>query len=414
MTLFRPEVLESKRLQRFGRTVPLYSGHTLPITLVLLFAALVLSVWLMTGHYARTQLVEGWIVPNGPMASVAALQPGMLTSIDVREGEQVQAGQKLATLRLQAANTASADPAGQSLDILARQASDVTAQAELARATMREDAARLKSSLQAMTTRMATIDRQIDIQRERVTSAQRSFDIMIKAERERAINRIDFEGQRRAFLAEKAQLQQLLSEQSALNAQMLDAEAEVRLLPIRLDQRLADLRASGIEIEKQRQAIAQGSSLVLTAPFDGVVSVVNARAGQSLGAQQPVLQVLGSNARLEAEIYAPTRAIGFARVGQDVRLMFDAFPYEQYGTFAGTITDISRSVIVPQDVTAPVKLDAPSYRVRIRLNDQTVTAFGQAYPVHPGMTLKANIILERQSFLQWLLEPVNAIRNRLS
>lgn len=414
MTLFRPEVLEAKRLQRFGRTVPLYSGHTLPITLVLLFAALVISVWLITGHYARTQLVEGWIVPNGPMASVQALQPGMLTALDVREGEQVKAGQRLATLRLQSANAASIDPAGQSLSILARQGDDVTAQSDLARATMREDTARLKSSVTAMTTRMQAIDQQIGIQRERVTSAQRSFEIMVRAERERAINRIDFEDQRRAFLAEKAQLQQLLSEKSALSAQMLDAQSELRMLPIRLEQRLADLRANGIEIEKQRMAIAQGSSLVLTAPFDGVVSVVNAKLGQTLDPQQPVLQVLGSNTRLEAEIYAPTRAIGFARVGQDVRLMFDAFPYEQYGTFAGTITDISRSVIAPQDVTAPIKPEAPSYRVRIRLNDQAVMAFGQAYPVQPGMTLKANIILERQSFLQWLLEPVNAIRNRLS
>ncbi|MFN3552843.1 MAG: hypothetical protein ACK4UL_07010 [Novosphingobium meiothermophilum] len=64
-------------------------------------------------------------------------------------------------------------------------------------------------------------------------------------------------------------------------------------------------------------------------------------------------------------------------------------------------------------MTAPVKPEAPSYRIRVRLGEQAVRAFGQSYPVQPGMTLKANIILERQSFLDWLLEPVNAIRNRL-
>ncbi|MFN3425617.1 MAG: HlyD family efflux transporter periplasmic adaptor subunit [Novosphingobium meiothermophilum] len=413
MSLFRPEVMESRRLQRFGRTVPLYSSHSLPITLVLLFGAIVVSVWMMTGSYARTQLAEGWVVPNGPMASVVALQPGMVASIAVREGDTVKAGQPVARLSLQTANAASADPARQSLEMLARQGDDVVRQGELARASTREEQQRLRAATQAMNTRMQAIERQIAIQREQVKSAEASFAIMTRAEREKAINRIDFEGQRRALLAEKAQLQQLVSEKAALSAQIAEANAELRLLPIRLEQRLADLRGNAIDVEKQRMAVQQGSSAVLTAPFDGIVGVVQAKPGQTLNAQQPVMQILGANTVLEAELYAPTRAIGFARVGQDVRLMYDAFPYEQYGTFTGTITEISRSVIAADEVTAPVKPEAPSYRIRVRLGEQAVRAFGQSYPVQPGMTLKANIILERQSFLDWLLEPVNAIRNRL-
>jgi hypothetical protein len=30
------------------------------------------------------------------------------------------------------------------------------------------------------------------------------------------------------------------------------------------------------------------------------------------------------------------------------------------------------------------------------------------------MTLKANIVLERQTFLAWLLQPLNAVLNRTS
>jgi membrane fusion protein len=413
MTLFRPEVFENKRLQRFGRTVPLYSGATLPITLVLLFGVIVVTVWLVTGSYARTQLVDGWVIPNGPMATIQPMQQGQLLSIDVKEGAFVRAGTRLATLSLQSATTASADPAAQSLDILARQGSEIANQGALAKASTREDANRLNATLEATAARLRTIGQQIAIQRQRVDSARKSFAIITRAEREKAINRIDFENQRRALLAEEAQLQQLVSDEATLRAEQQQASADLRQLPIRLEQRLAELRGTGIEIEKQRLSIGQGSSMVLTAPFDGVVGVVQAKPGQTLAPTQPVMQVLGANTQLEAEVYAPTRAIGFVSVGQEVRLMYDAFPYEQYGTFRGTITEISRSAIAPQDVTAPIKPETTTYRVRIRLDEQSVMAFGQAYPVQPGMTLKANIILERQSFFSWLMEPVNAIRNRL-
>ncbi len=413
MSLFRPEVFESKRLQRFGRTVPLYAHHSLPITLVLLFFLLVAAVWMVTGNYAKTQIVEGWVVPNGAMARIQPLQPGMLASIDVSEGQSVRQGQRLATVQLQSGNSATDDPAGQSLGLLQRQNSEVDAQAELFRASNREDEARLRASAREMSERLNTMAQQIAIQQKRVDSARKSFEIISQAERERAINRIDFENQRRAYLGEQAQLQQLASDRAALRAQYVQTTADLRQLPIKLNQHLADLRGNTLELEKQRLLIERDRSIVLTAPFNGVVGVLQAKPGQTLAPQQPVMQILGADTVLEAELYAPTRAIGFARVGQEVRLMYDAFPYEQFGTFKGTITEISRSALSPQEITAPLKLEGASYRIRIRLDQQAVRAFGKYYPVQPGMTLKANVILERQSFLQWLLEPVNAVRNRM-
>src|SRR3546814_10277229 len=63
--------------------------------------------------------------------------------------------------------------------------------------------------------------------------------------------------------------------------------------------------------------------------------------------------VLGDDARLDVELFAPSRAIGFARVGERVRLMYDAFPYQQFGTFGGTVTRISRTALGPDEIAAP-------------------------------------------------------------
>src|SRR3546814_11174928 len=72
-------------------------------------------------------------------------------------------------------------------------------------------------------------------------------------------------------------------------------------------------------------------------PIDGQVAALQSRAGQAVGPDRPVMVVLGDDARLDVELFAPSRAIGFARVGERVQLMYHAFPYQQFGTFGGTV-----------------------------------------------------------------------------
>ena len=55
----------------------------------------------------------------------------------------------------------------------------------------------------------------------------------------------------------------------------------------------------------------------------------------------------------------------------------------------------------------------PSYRVTVDLERQTVTAYGSEVPLRPEMTLKANIIVDRRSLLEWLFDPLLSARGRM-
>src|SRR3546814_6983092 len=54
--------------------------------------------------------------------------------------------------------------------------------------------------------------------------------------------------------------------------------------------------------------------------------------------------------------------------------MYDAFPYQQFGTFGGTVTRISRTALGPDEIAAPLSIDEPAYRIRVRLDAQAVRA----------------------------------------
>ena len=116
---------------------------------------------------------------------------------------------------------------------------------------------------------------------------------------------------------------------------------------------------------------------------------------------------------LEAVLFVPERAIGFVAPGQDVRLSLDAFPFQRYGAQFGTITTVDRTVLRPDQLNVGVQPPTePAYRATVALRAQSLTAYGRAIPLQADMQLRADIIFDRRSFLQWLFDPVLSARGR--
>ena len=109
---------------------------------------------------------------------------------------------------------------------------------------------------------------------------------------------------------------------------------------------------------------------------------------------------------LQAELFVPTRAAGFVRDGQRVRVLYEAFPYQNFGTYGGRIVKVSRTVLAPADAAAPVELKEPAYRVTAALDRPDVDANGDRVPLRPDMLLRADIVLDRRTLMDWLLNPL--------
>jgi membrane fusion protein len=54
----------------------------------------------------------------------------------------------------------------------------------------------------------------------------------------------------------------------------------------------------------------------------------------------------------------------------------------------------------------------PVYPVTVELDRPYVIAFGRREPLVAGMSLTARIVTEKQSLLEWLFEPLFAVRRR--
>jgi len=126
--------------------------------------------------------------------------------------------------------------------------------------------------------------------------------------------------------------------------------------------------------------------------------------------------------RLEAQLYGPSRAVGFVRPGQRVLLRYQAYPYQRFGHYEGVVASVSRAALSPGELPpqlagmtgltglAAGQAAEPIYRITVRLASQTVTAYGAEVPLQPGMMLEADVALERRRLFEWVLDPLYALK----
>jgi membrane fusion protein len=113
---------------------------------------------------------------------------------------------------------------------------------------------------------------------------------------------------------------------------------------------------------------------------------------------------------LQAEIYIPSRAMGFVKPDQEVRLLYDAFPYQRFGAYRGRVVRVSQAILASSDVPAVISAKEPVYRAVVALEKQTIEAEGQIIPLQSGGQLTANIILDRRTLIEWILSPLAEVK----
>jgi membrane fusion protein len=411
-SLFRQEVVDHRNERLFGEVV---LGQPLRLRLAAVAIVLVVGIaaaWVVLGSYARTETAKGILVTDVPAPKLYAPAPGTIARLNVREGSIVEAGQVVAVIELDRRNEDGDQAARISLDTIAARAALSGQQMRLASARLASEQERMITAASAAETQANELSQQIALQAQIVASNREMFDRMGAIMERGFVSRFEYERRRQTWLASQQQMASLSQQREAQLSQAAQARSQLSGLTVQGASERAELQMSLQALEQQRAGMESQRSYVISAPVSGTVTAVQATRGSMAMPNSPLMTIVPHGGQVRAEVYAPSRAIGFVHRGQETKLLFDAFPYQRFGSFSGRISNVSRVIIDPRETNIPVALEEPVYRITVTLDRQHVDAFGQRYRLQPGMALTANIVLERQSFLNWLLTPIRAVANR--
>jgi membrane fusion protein len=201
--------------------------------------------------------------------------------------------------------------------------------------------------------------------------------------------------------------------QATIERDIADINARLASIPLEIEAARSEAQTAQATLQQRRVESEARRLVFVTAPIGGRIAALPVATGQPVAAGGVITVILPTGGRLEAELLAPSRAIGFIKPGQEVALNLQAFPYQRFGTVPGTIRSVSSTVLSPTEVGfAGLNLQEPVFRIRVTMSREAMQAYGQEIPMQPGMLVSAEIVFDRRSLLRWLFDPIYAVGRR--
>lgn len=374
---------------------------------------------------------SGKIVSVEALSTFQVLDPSIIKSVDVREGQTVAKGQLLATLdatfakadvsqlRQQLAGldaevarlTAEQDhkplqfPAGGDPDEVPFQ----TLQMSLFGQRAAEYAAQMRSFDEKVKTTQATIaklqndvdryasrqdiTRQIEGMRDTLFKSGASSRLsLLQANDARLEMQRTMENQRNALAEAQHQLASVQADREAYVQKWLGDVSE-NLVKLRNDR---DKAISGLLKASKHQDLVR-----LVAPEDAVVLTLSKLSvGSVLKEGESFMTLVPLRSAMEAEIHIGSRDIGFVRPGDPVSLKVDAFNFYEHGAAQGTVSWISEGSFSTDEGDRPTD---PYYKARVTITSLHFSGVPASFRLIPGMTLRADIAVGHRSLFRYII-----------
>ncbi len=411
--LFRQEAIDAQREKFLGeatiaRPVPFWVFTLLAAGIAVLL--IVVAVW---GQYTRRERVEGYLALDTGAARVQSPDAGRILELLVKEGDEVAAGEALAKVSLDRTNVAGGSTSEAVAAEMVSRRAILEKEQDQWRSLGVQQAEQSRRKARDLENELAQIDAEMKLQDTRVRSTREQADRFKALANDKFVSDVASKQKQDEVTDQEIKLQALRRQRSQVERDLGTARMEEPQITLRsraqveqLSRQLSELREGMTQVEARRET-------VIRAPLAGVVTNVAVNRGQSIAADSPLVTVLPKGSGLHVELLVPTRAIGFLNKGQEVVLRYEAFPYERFGQYRGTIADIGRNVWTQGERIGSLTAKEPVYRVDVLLDKQSVTALGQEFPLRPGMLVNADLLLERRTLLEWIFEPVLQLKGRL-
>lgn len=383
----------SKKTKEFQQSLPKVSIFIWIICIGLL--SLLIWAWLFKLEEVSTG--TGKVIPSSKEQIVQSLEGGILTKLNVREGEIVEQGQVLAQLD----PTRFASNVGESESLL------LSAKATAARLRAEVNGTRLTFPEEVMK-ESALVSAETALYHSRRSNLEESVSglkqALVLVQQELAMT----EPLVAKGAASEVEVLRLKRQATDLKNQMNDVQNQY------LVKSREELAKANTDIETQSQVVKGKSDTlsrtIFKSPVRGIVKEIDVMTiGGVISQNGKLMTIVPLDEQLLIEARISPRDIAFIRPGQEALVKITAYDYSIYGGLKGKVT-----VISPDTLRDEVKQDQFYYRVYIRTDsDKLTNKEGKEFNITPGMVATVDIKTGQKTILDYLIKPFNKAKEAL-
>ncbi|SEL85334.1 HlyD family secretion protein [Acinetobacter sp. DSM 11652] len=418
--LFRDKAIDAQKSKWIGEVILIRPFSFTVLTIVVAIFTVLLVSFIFFGSYTKRTSVKGLLIPNTGLIRVYSAEGGTVSEKFVKEGQLVEKGTPLITLKMTRYNsTGNYNESVQQQIELKKQSLD-TEKNKLKDLHL-NNVQQLNAEIQSIRLDLIKLDGLIAEQRQRLALAQENAHRYRDLKDKEYISIEEYQLKQDNYISLKVALQSYEREKNTKQAELENKLLAQQGLASKLE---SELTLVDRQLASNQQEFLENKardSLLLQANATGKIASINAEVGQFISPNIPVMNIVPTPSYLEAHLFVSSSAIGFIRTGQTVKLRFQAYPYQKFGQGEGVIHSISATTMNPQELTNLGELSQgvtfnqsePVYLVKVKLEQQFVKAYGESKPLKVGMAFDADIMQEKRKLYEWVLEPLYSITGKI-
>lgn len=214
-----------------------------------------------------------------------------------------------------------------------------------------------------------------------------TLKVNIKLAEQKVISALDLRNEKSKYINKQMALPQINASLLSIEGQMLEKNKEIA----ELDNTIANQQNIFIqELNILKSKIKEWKhTYLVTSPIEGKLSYIGfLQENQHISLGQKLFYVQAANAEYMMEMQIPQYNFGKVKIGQEVQLRFQAYPFEQFGIVKGKIDYIA---LHPTD---------SGFQAKVTLPNGLITNYNKPIQFRHGLSAQADIITEKMRLLE--------------
>ncbi|QYG04602.1 HlyD family efflux transporter periplasmic adaptor subunit [Massilia sp. NP310] len=406
-------------VRQYGTVVLTRPVTHLVLTGVFVTLALLLIAFFAFFETTRKSHVQGMLVPTAGVIRIFASQVGVISEIHVKEGQFVRTGDILFVLSSERSNSDARSTEALISDLLVRRRDSFQIELQQAKVQAGYRRAAMLQRARDLEGEIKRLESQALMQKQRIALSEQTVMRYAQLKETNYISAAQLQEREAELLDQRQRLLEIERICSATRRDLAGTQAEAQDIEVQALRDESALRRSASTLEQDLTENEARRGIPVRARQSGTITAITANLGQTVGTAVSLASILPEGNKLEAEMFVPSRAVGFVKPGMSAMLRYQAFPYQKFGQHQARVREVATTSVRPEELPTSAAAmpgaaqSEPVYRIRIELDQQTVRAYGTAMPLRSGMLVDASVLLERRKLYEWVLEPLFSISGRL-
>ncbi len=406
--IFRKEAIDHQKAKWSGKAI-LTSGFPASIiAVVCCLTIMALVAFMKYGSYTQRINVPSEVITQPHTIQIFSRQQGIIFKQFIEAPHIIKKGDRIYQIDVSRI-TRSGNVSDSAVDAIEQQIAQIDNMMIKLEDDKQSTLINLNKQLNQYIATQKESEKQMDNTRRAMDTTRRTMENYEEYLRQGLVTKEQVSNQRAQFYQQQSSYQSISTQVSQQGMEITKLRSDITTRGINFENQLSQYKNQRSELQKQLTEADATGVLFVDSPVDGRLAAASVTTGQMVNAGDLLAQIVPTiDYAYQLVLWLPNSAVPYVAVKDNIKIRYDAFPFEQFGQFSGKIISLANVPSTAQEMsnyTNAPRDGQPYYKAIAQLDKDKFTYKQKSLLLSSGMKAQVTLFLEERPLYQWMLSP---------